>query len=164
MFKPVGIFTALACVSLALGASAQSVAPPKPSAEALAAARRVAAHDDFLALIQMDAASKIQDIEHGVGDLTPAEKSKVEAIGKAKTAEGADRVIGVMTLVYANTFTVDQLNGMAAFLESPAGAAYAGRLMTTLPAVGEGMKGFDFKREVLKETCAQIKKGCPTSP
>jgi hypothetical protein len=53
---------------------------------------------------------------------------------------------------------------MAAFLETPAGEAYSKRLILVLPALGEGMKGFDFKREVLSQTCAEIKKGCPATP
>jgi hypothetical protein len=158
-----GGLVALACMGLALEVSAQTAAPPL-SAETLALARRVAAHDDFLALVQTAGAAQIAGIEHGLGDLTAAEKAKVDDIGKAKLAEGQSRVIDKLTGVYAATFTPDELRAMAAFLETPAGGVYAGRLIKVLPALGEGMKGFDFKREVLKETCAEIKKGCPAAP
>ena len=162
MIKPVVRVCAATIIAIfAFGVAAETGAPPKPTAEALAAARKVARHDDFLAFVQMDAASKIGRIEHDLGDLTPAEKSRVEAIGKAKQAEGTARVVDKLAQVYATTFTADQLRSMADFLESPAGMAYAGRFMTTLPALGEGMKGFDFKREVLSQTCAELKKGCP---
>jgi hypothetical protein len=153
---------ALAWMGLGLEVSAQTNAPA-PSAETLALARRVAAHDDFLGLVQTSGASQMAGIEQGLGDLTAAEKAKVEEIGKAKLAEGESRVIDKLAGMYAATFTPDQLRTTAAFLETPAGGAYAGRLIKVLPALGEGMKGFDFKREVLKETCAQIKKGCPAA-
>jgi hypothetical protein len=146
---------------LVAGATAQTAAP---SAATMALARQVAASDDFLALVQMDAGSKIQGVEHDLGDLTPAEKAKVEAIGKAKLAEGSARVVDKMAAIYATVFTPDELKTLAAFLGTPAGKVYAGRLIKVLPALGEGMKGFDFKREVLAETCAQIKKGCPAAP
>jgi hypothetical protein len=154
---------AVACMALGLEASAQTATPP-PSAETLALARRVAAHDDFLALVQTAGAAQIAGIEKSLGDLTAAEKAKVDDIGKAKLAEGQNRVIDKLTVVYAAAFTPDQLRATAAFLETPAGGVYAGRLIKVLPGLGEGMKGFDFKREVLTATCAQIKKGCPTAP
>jgi hypothetical protein len=148
---------------LALEVSAQTAAPP-PSAETLALARQVAAHDDFLALVQTAGTAEIAGIEKGLGDLTATEKAKVDEIGKAKLAEGQSRVIDKLAVVYAATFTPDQLRATAAFLETPAGGVYAGRLIKVLPGLGEGMKGFDFKREVLTATCAQIKKGCPATP
>lgn len=153
----------LVCMGLAFEVSAQTAAPP-PSAETLALARRVAAHDDFLALVQTAGAAQIAGIEHGLGDLTVAEKAKVDEIGKAKLAEGQGRVIDKLAVMYAATFTPDELRATAAFLETSAGSVYAGRLIKVLPALGEGMKGFDFKREVLTATCAQIKKGCPAAP
>lgn len=166
----------LVWASFGLAALAQTSAPPAPPnaapppaappplAETLALARRVAVHDDFLALVQMTGAAQIQGIEHGLGELTPAEKSKVESIGAAKLAEGASRVVDKMALAYAAKLTPNELRAAATFLESPAGEAYSKRLLAVLPALGEGMKGFDFKREVLAETCAQIKKGCPVTP
>ncbi len=154
---------ALVSMGFAFGVSAQTAAPP-PSAETLALARRVAAHDDFLALVQTAGAAQIAGIERGLGDLTVAEKAKVDDIGKAKLAQGQSRVIDKLAVVYAAAFTPEELRATAAFLETPAGGAYAGRLIKVLPALGEGMKGFDFKREVLTATCAQIKKGCPAAP
>lgn len=153
---------ALACTVFALDASAQTVASP-PSAETLALARRVAAHDDFLALVQMTGAAQVAGIEHSLGDLTASEKAKVDEIGKAKLAEGQNRVIDKLAGVYAATFTPQELRATAAFLETPTGTAFAARLIKVLPALGEGMKGFDFKREVLTQTCAEIKKGCPAT-
>jgi hypothetical protein len=152
----------MACMGLAVEVSAQT-APP-PSAATLALARQVAARDDFLALVQVTGQAQTAGIERGLGDLTPAEKTKVEAIAAAKMAEGSARVVDKMSVIYAVTFTADELKSLAAFLKTPAGRAYSGRLIKVLPALGEGMKGFDFKREVLKETCAEIKKGCPAAP
>jgi len=170
MIRPV-MMAMVTWAGLAFGAAAQTSAPPpqpavspQPSAETMALARRVAAHDDFLALVQTAGAGQIAGIEHGLGDLTVAEKAKVDEIGKAKLAEGQSRVIDKLAVMYAATLTPEALRATATFLESPAGGAYAGRLIKVLPALGEGMKGFDFKREVLKETCAEIKKGCPTTP
>jgi hypothetical protein len=155
-------FAAMIWAGLAAGATAQTAATP--SAATMALARQVAASDDFLALVQMDAASKIQGVEHDLGNLTPDEKAKVEAIGKAKLAEGSARVVDKMSVIYAAAFTPDELKVLAAFLGTSAGKAYAGRLIKVLPALGEGMKGFDFKREVLAQTCVEIKKGCPAAP
>ena len=153
---------ALALAALtAAGPVLAAETPPPPSAATLALARQVAAGDDFLALVQLDAGSKIQSVERELGDLTPAEKAKVEAIGAAKLAEGSARVIDKMAVIYASVFTPDQLKTLAAFLATPAGKVYSGRLIKVLPGLGEGMKGFDFKREVLRDTCAQIQKGCP---
>lgn len=149
-------------VGLAAGASAQTAAAP--SAATMALARQVAASDDFLALVQVTGQAQIAGIERGLGDLTPAEKAKVEAISVAKMAEGSARVVDKMSAIYAAAFTPDELRRLAEFLSTPAGKAYAGRLIKILPALGEGMKGFDFKREVLAETCAEIKKGCPAAP
>lgn len=148
---------ALAAV-LAISLVSQAMAPASAAPGGLA--RDVAAHDDFLALVQIKGGQEIGEIEKGLGTLTPAETARVEAIGKAKLAEGSDRVIDKLAVVYAQRFTPAQLEAMAAFLKTEAGQAYSQRLITVLPALGEGMKGFDFKREVLKETCAQIKKGC----
>ncbi|MGH7023791.1 MAG: DUF2059 domain-containing protein [Caulobacteraceae bacterium] len=165
----------LALVGASFAAFAQTPPPPAaappPSAETLALARAVAAHDDFLNLIGTMGLKQIAGVEKGLGDLTPAEKAKVDAIGEAKLVEGQNRVIDKLAAVYASRFSEAELRSMAAFLESPAGKAYSGRLLTTLMTIGEGMKGFDFKREVLAETCAQIHKGCaaaapakPSSP
>lgn len=150
--------TILAGLVLALS-SAAAVADP-PSAATMALARRAAAGDDFLFLVQMKGGAEVGEIEKSLGTLTPEEKAEVDAIGKAKLAEGSARVIDKLADAYAARFTPDQLGRIAAFVETPAGRAYSARLLAVLPALGESMKGFDFKREVLKETCAQIKKGC----
>ncbi|HEV7158632.1 MAG TPA: DUF2059 domain-containing protein [Caulobacteraceae bacterium] len=131
-----------------------------PSAATMALARRAAAGDDFLFLVQMKGGAEIGEIEKGLGTLAPDEKAKVDAIGKAKLAEGSARVIDRLAQAYAARFTPDQLASIAQFVETPAGKAYSARLLAVLPALGESMKGFDFKREVLKQTCAELKKGC----
>ncbi len=154
---------ALVSVGFAFGVSAQTAAPP-PSAETLALARRVAAHDDFLALFQMFGKPQIEGVERGLGELTPAEKAKTDAIGAAKLAEVTNRLVDSLAVVYAAKFTADELRDMGAFLQTPAGEAYSKRLIAVLPALGGSLKGVDFKSEMLKETCAQIKKGCPTAP
>jgi hypothetical protein len=159
MMKWTAALAAMTLAGAAMGAAAQT--PPPPSAATLALARRVAASDDFLALVQVTGRAQTTGIERGLGDLTPDEKTKVEAIAAAKMAEGSSRVVDKMSVIYAATFTPDELISLAAFLETPAGKAYSERLIKVLPALGEGMKGFDFKAEVLKETCAQINKGCP---
>jgi hypothetical protein len=153
-------FTLASGTALAETPLAASPAAAAPSAATIALARRAAAGDDFLALVLMKGASEVGEIEQGLGTLTPDEKAKVDAIGKAKLAEGSARVVDKLAEAYAARFTPDQLKGIAEFVEAPTGKAYAARLLAVLPALGEGMKGFDFKREVLKETCAQIKKGC----
>jgi hypothetical protein len=143
------------------GGTAMAETASAPSAATMALARQVAAGDDFLALVQLTAKGEIAGIERKLGDLTPDEKAKVEAIGAATMAKGMAQVVDKMSAMYAATFTPGQLKDLAAFLATPSGKAYAARLIKVLPALGEGMKGFDFKREVLKETCAQIQKGCP---
>jgi hypothetical protein len=163
------VVIAVALAGLARGASAQTAAPapiakPAPSAESVTLARRVAAHDDFVAMFGSVGQSQLSGIEESLGALTPAEKLKADAIGKAKLAEGMSQVVDRLAVVYANAFSVADLKVMASFLETPAGEAYSGRLMKVLPGLGESMKGFDFKREVLAETCAQIGKGCPPKP
>ena len=152
---------ALALAALASAGTAAAQTGPPPSAQTMALARKVAAGDDFLALVQLTGQGQIAGIERELGDLTPAEKAKVDAIGVAKLAEASARVSDRMAVIYAATFTPDQLQALAGFLATPAGKAYAGRLIKVLPALGEGMKGFDFKRVVFQETCAQIRKGCP---
>jgi hypothetical protein len=116
MFKAAVGIALVTVASAAFGAAAQTSAPPPqpiagppPSAEAVAVARRVAAHDDFLALVQMTGTGQIAGIEHGLGDLMPAEKAKVEAIGAAKLAEGSSRVIDRLAVAYAAKFTAAEL-------------------------------------------------------
>lgn len=153
--------------ALALGA-AQESAPPAaaapaaspPSPEAMALARRAAARDDFLVMIQSVAGGQIGEVQKGMGDLTPAEKAKVEEIGKRKMDEGIDRVVDRLAQVYAKEFSLEDLRAIDAFLQTPAGKAYSERLLPTLTVVGEAMKGFDFKREVRAQACTEIKKGC----
>jgi len=162
--------SALVLTGAGVGVAAQAqnmVADPAaptaaaPSVETLALARRVAAHDDFLMMIEAAGTAQVADIEHGMGDLTPAEKVKFETIAKAKLASGMDRVTDVLATTYAARFTPDQLKGIAAFLETPAGQAYSERLIsTTVPAL-QGLKHFDLRQDVLAESCSQIGKGCP---
>jgi hypothetical protein len=64
-------------------------------------------------------------------------------------------------VIYAESMSPRELQATAAFLATSAGQAYSGRLFKILPGLGESMKGFDFKREVLAQTCAQVGKGCP---
>ncbi|HWD66440.1 MAG TPA: DUF2059 domain-containing protein [Caulobacteraceae bacterium] len=135
-------------------------AAPAPSPEAVALARRAAARDDFLVMIQSVAGGQVEGVEKGMGELTPAEKAKVDEIGKRKLDEGIDRVVDRLAVVYAKEFSLDDLRAIDAFLQTPAGKAYSERLLPTLTVVGEAMKGFDFKREVRAQACAEIKKGC----
>jgi hypothetical protein len=147
--------------ALALDAApAAAPAAPAPSQEAIALARRAAARDDFLVMIQSVAGAQVEGVEKGLGDLTPAEKIKVDEIGKRKMAEGVDRVVDKLATVYAKEFSLVDLRTIDTFLQTPAGKAYSERLLPTLTVVGEAMKGFDFKREVRAEACAEIKKGC----
>jgi hypothetical protein len=148
---------ALALASVTLGAAAQTI---PPSADTLALARKVAAHDDFLAMIRaagVDQSSKVVD---SLGPLTPAEKAKAQAIAAAKLTAGMDRVADLLASVYAQRFTPQALRDMDAFLETPSGAAYAGRLMTVLPAL-QGLQNFDLRKDTLAEICAEMGKGCP---
>jgi hypothetical protein len=163
------VVISLALAGLAGGALAQKAAPapsakPTPSAEAMALARRVAAHDDFVAMISFAGQAQVAGIEQSLGALTPAEKAKADAIGKATLAEGVNRVTDRLSVSYADAYSVADLKVIAAFLETPAGQAYSGRLMKVLPGLGESMKGFDFKREFLAQACTQISKGCAPKP
>ncbi|HEY2177639.1 MAG TPA: hypothetical protein VGH15_03590 [Caulobacteraceae bacterium] len=159
---------ALAALCLAPSAFAQAPAPPPaappPSPATLALARQVAEHDDFLGLIRTVGGAQIAGVEASLGPLTPAEKAKVESIGKAKLDQGLGRVVDKIAAVYAVTMSPADLRATAAFLTSPAGEVYSGRLIKVLPGLGESMKGFDFKREMLADTCAQLTKGCPSKP
>jgi hypothetical protein len=153
--------------ALALGAAPDSIPPPAavaaapaPSPEAMALARRAAARDDFLVMIQSVAGGQIEGVEKGMGELTPSEKAKVDEIGKRKLDEGIDRVVDRLAAVYAKEFSLADLGAIDAFLQTPAGKAYSERLLPTLKVVGEAMKGFDFKREVRAQACTEIKKGC----
>lgn len=153
--------------ALALSAAPADASPPAPTAaaaapspEALALARKVAARDDMLVMIESVGGGQVAEVEKGMGDLTPAEKIKVEQIGRQKLAEGVDRAVEKMAVVYAQRFSVADLRTVDAFLQTPAGKAYSERLLPTLTAFGEAMKGFDFKRQVRAETCVEIKKGC----
>ena len=152
--------------ALALSAAPADASPPAPTAaaapspEALALARKVAARDDFLVMIENVAGGQVGEVEKGMGDLTADEKIKVDQIGRQKLAEGIGRVVEKLAAVYAQKFSVADLRVIDAFLETPAGRAYSERLLPTLTAVGEAMKGFDFKRQVRAETCVEIKKGC----
>ncbi len=153
--------------ALAVGAAPSSAPPPAaasaapaPSPEAMALARRAAARDDFLVMIQSVAGGQVEGVEKGMGDLTPVEKAKVDDIGKRKLDEGIDRVVDKLAEVYAKEFSLDELRAIDAFLQTPAGKAYSERLLPTLTVVGEAMKGFDFKREVRAQACTELKKGC----
>jgi hypothetical protein len=150
-------------LGLAFGAHAQAGAPAAPSAETLAVARKVAARDDFLAMLRTAATKEAGEIEMGLGDLTPEQKTKVEAIAAAKVAGGMNRIADLLADAYAARFTPEELRGMDAFLESAAGQAYSQRLMALLPAL-TNLKGFDLKKDILTETCAEIGKGCPPAP
>jgi hypothetical protein len=145
------------------GALAQTspAAPAAPSAETMALARKVAARDDFFVMIQTAASAQVGQIETGLGDLTPEQKVKAEAIAKAKLADGMNRIVDLMAQAYAARFTQDQLRDIDAFLQTPTGAVYSQRLMSLLPTL-QNLKGFDLKKDTLAETCAQIGKGCPT--
>lgn len=165
------IITALALSASPADAPRPAASPPvaasapaaAPSPEVLTLARRIAARDDFLVMIESVAGGQISAVENGMGELTPDEKTKVDAIGKQKLAEGIDRVVGKLADAYARKFSEADLRTIDAFLETPAGHAYSERLLPTLMAVGEAMKGFDFKREVRTEACVEIKKGCEDS-
>jgi hypothetical protein len=156
------LFAALALGTAPASAPPPAAAPaaPAPSQEAMALARRAAARDDFLVMIQSVSGGQIAEVEKGMGDLSPAEKIKVDEIGKRKMAEGIDRVVDKLAAVYAKEFSLEDLRTIDAFLQTPAGKAYSERLLPTLTVVGEGMKGFDFKREVRAEACTEVKKGC----
>lgn len=159
LFAALALATAPADTAKAAAASAPPAAPA-PSAEAVALARKVAARDDFLVMIETIAGPQVGEVEHGMGDLTAAEKDKVDQIGKQKLAKGIDRVVDKLATFYAQKFSVEDLRAINAFLQTPAGTAYSERLMPTLMVVGESMKGFDFKKEVRAEACTEIKKGC----
>lgn len=141
-------------------APAPATMAPAPSPEAMALARKVAARDDFLVMIDTVAAGQVGEVEKGMGDLKPDEKIKVDQIGRQKRDEGVARVVDTLAAVYAQKFSVADLRAIDAFLQTPAGKAYSERLLPTLMAVGESMKGFDFKREVRTEACTEIRKGC----
>ncbi len=126
----------------------------------MALARKVAARDDFLVMIESAAGGQVGEVEQGMGDLTAAEKAKVGDIAKAKLEEGINRVVEKLAVVYAQKFSEGDLRTIDAFLQTPAGRTYSERLLPTLTAVGEAMKGFDFKRQVRAEACLEIKKGC----
>ena len=158
--------------ALALSAAPTKVSPPvptpappatSPSPEAMALARRVAARDDFLVMIETAAGGQVGEVERGMGDLTAAEKAKVGDIAKAKLEEGINRVVEKLAVVYAQKFSEADLRTIDAFLQTPVGRTYSERLLPTLTAVGEAMKGFDFKRQVRTEACVEIKKGCEDS-
>jgi hypothetical protein len=153
-------FAALALVAAPDSAPPASATPATPSPEAMAMARRVAARDDFLVAVESVAGGQVAGVEKGMGDLTPDEKAKVDAIGKQKLAEGLGRVVEKLAVVYVQQFSLAQLRDIDAFLETPTGRAYSERLLPTLTVVGEAMKGFDFKREVRAQACTEIKKGC----
>ncbi|HXV00067.1 MAG TPA: DUF2059 domain-containing protein [Caulobacteraceae bacterium] len=157
--------TVLAVLCVAPSAFAQAPAPapaaPPPSPATLALARKVAEHDDFLGLVRTVGGAQVAGVEASLGPLTPAEKVKVEAIAKSKLDEGLGRVVDKIAVIYAATMSSQDLQATASFLATPAGQAYSNRLFKVLPGLGESLKGFDFKREVLAQTCAQIGKGCP---
>ena len=142
------------------GALPQTSPAAPPSAETMALARKVAARDDFFVMIETAASSQIGQIETGLGDLTPEQKVKAEAIAKAKLADGMNRIVDLMAEAYAARFTPDQLRAIDTFLQTPAGAAYSQRLISLLPTL-QNLKGFDLRKDTLAETCAQIGKGCP---
>ena len=106
--------------ALAVGAAPSSAPPPAaasaapaPSPEAMALARRAAARDDFLVMIQSVAGGQVEGVEKGMGDLTPVEKAKVDDIGKRKLDEGIDRVVDKLAEVYAKEFSLDELRAIA---------------------------------------------------
>ena len=150
---------ALALASVTLGAAAQTI---PPSADTLALARRVAAHDDFLAMIRaagVDQTSKVVDL---LGPLTPAEKAKAQAIAAAKLTAGMDPRRRSLASVYAPSVSPPQaLRDMdvpsSKLRREP---LYAGRLMTVLPAL-QGLQNFDLRKDTLAEICAEMGKGCP---
>jgi hypothetical protein len=166
------IILALAAMALAApdkatpptGAPPPAAAAPAPSPETRALARSVATGDDFLALVRFISIAQIAGVEAKIGPLTEAEKAKAGQIGEATLVEGENRVIDRLGDAYARHFSADELKAISAFLATPAGRAWSNRLPQILPGFGEAMKGFDFKRRMMAETCAQIHKGCPPPP
>ena len=159
----------IAFLAALAAASALSASPPAapvarpapPSAEAMELARTVAAHDDFLPLVTLSGTAQIKSVEKSLGPLTDAQKAKFSQIGEATMVEGENRVIDRLATDYATRFTTDDLRALATFLPTPAGRAWSGRLPGALPALGEAMKGWDFKRVLLAQVCAEMAKGCP---
>lgn len=157
---------ALLAIAAAAPAAAQAPGPapvaapaPLPAAQA-ALGRRLAELGDFNAIIGAMGDAEIEALAANTPDLTDAERARLRQVGEGVLAAGRARVLTAIGDAYGRHFTADQLRGIIAFLESPAGRAYIGALPQLLPEIAAATQGIDLGRDVRAAFCRETGKLC----
>lgn len=130
----------------------------------VALGRRMAAVGDFNAIVGAMGAAEVERLARETPDLTDAERDRLRAVGRATLAAERARLLDTVGAIYARHFTAAELGRIVAFLESPAGRAYAGALPRMLPEIAQAMQGHDLAAEIRAAFCRETGKLCAAAP
>lgn len=135
----------LTATALLLATPARAQEEPQPDPAQLALGRRLAEAGDFNAVIGAMGAAEIERVA-AEADLDDAGKARLRETGARVLATARAALIERVAPIYAAAYPPDQLAAIVAFLESPAGRAYAVGTGARPGAAGLRLRGRGARR------------------
>jgi hypothetical protein len=147
-----------AMLNLLIMFAAQAAAPPPAEAELLG--RRLAAKSGIATIAPLMIEKDVTELAGEAPDLSPTERARLLAIGRAEGKAGIDRLVAALGHAYAQRLSVADLRVLVAQSESPAATRWRGAepaaIMATMRALGE----IDLKKNVAAAFCRETGKLC----
>lgn len=132
-----------------------------PSAEAEDLGLRLARLGQLASILPVVELKETDELLDAHPELSASERLKLRMVAHKVAIEGAERLLRAEGRAYAARLSIEDLRALVAFAEGDA----ARRMREAEPAVTvatmEAMRGFDYKREVMKAFCQETKKACP---
>jgi len=145
-------------LNLLIMLAAQMAAAPPVEAELLG--RRLAAKSGIATIAPLMIEKDLTELAGEAPDLSPAERARLLAIGRAEGQAGLGRLVAALGHAYAQRLSVADLRVLVAQSESPAAArrraAEPEAIMATMRALGE----LDLKKNVAAAFCRETGKLC----
>lgn len=136
------------------------LAATAPSPEAIELGRRIANAGLLATLGPMQAQSEVDGLLKDNPELSADQQTKLKDIGAAQIKIIGGQVIDAEAKAYAETLSIENLQAIANWLESPAAKAQKDAMPAIILATMTAMNGVDFKGTVKSEMCRETGKLC----
>ncbi|WCT72834.1 DUF2059 domain-containing protein [Sphingomonas naphthae] len=137
-----------------------ALAAAAPSAEAEALGQRIARTGTLGAMLPQATEAETQQMIAAHPELTDAERATLRETGVEVTESALARLTKALGTAYAQILSVEDMEAIAAFNESPAASAYRKAQPVATASAMKSLGGLDFKGELTAAFCKKTGKLC----
>jgi hypothetical protein len=137
-----------------------ALAAAVPTPEALSLGRQLAEQGALASLLPLIQAKETDELLAAHPQLSPEERSALEATAKRVFVAGRDRLMDATGRAYAERLSVDDLRTLVAFHNSGAARRFQAATPQAIAATMQSVGKLDFKGDVTAAFCKETGKLC----